>query len=167
LKALFTLAHLSPLGERVVPATDFYKAKDKAHFLHGGCPELVRIQRRISRKRYLGSKYIYEYERISLPIPRKFHNKVKPFLKQDLNMNISIKGSYLVITLTPAKTFLFTAQQLKNTAEIARDIIEEAKYVDSAFYFSQFLPSIHFIQPREKSLRSELTLRRTWGSRYH
>ena len=24
-------------------------------------------------------------------IPRKFHNKVKPFLKQDLNMDISIK----------------------------------------------------------------------------
>jgi len=67
---------------------------------------LVRIQRRVSRKRYLGSKRIYEYERISLPIPRKFHNKVKPFLKQDLNIDMSIKGSYLVITLTPAKTFL-------------------------------------------------------------
>jgi hypothetical protein len=66
---------------------------------------LVRIQCRVSRKRYLGSKYVYEYERISLDIPRNFHNKVKPFLKQDLNMDISIKGSYLVITLTPAKTF--------------------------------------------------------------
>jgi hypothetical protein len=74
--------------------------------LHGGHPELVRIQHRLSRKRYLGSKYIYKYERISLDIPRKFHNKVKPFLKQDLNMDINIKGSYLVITLTPAKTFL-------------------------------------------------------------
>jgi hypothetical protein len=67
---------------------------------------LVRIQRRVSRKRYLESKYVYEYERISLDIPRKFHNKVKLFLKQDLNMDMSIKGSYLVITLTPAKTFL-------------------------------------------------------------
>jgi hypothetical protein len=28
---------------------------------------LVRIQLRLSRKRYLGSKYIYEYERISMP----------------------------------------------------------------------------------------------------
>jgi len=106
LKVLFSLTHLSPLGESVVSAADFYKAKDKAQFLHGGCPELVRIQRRVSRKRYLGSKYIYEYERISLPIPRKFHNKVKPFLKQDLDIDINIKGSYLVITLTPAKTFL-------------------------------------------------------------
>jgi len=67
---------------------------------------LVRIQLRLSRKGYLGSKYIYEYERISLPIPRKFHKTVKPFLKQDLKMDLSIKGSYLVITLTPAKTFL-------------------------------------------------------------
>jgi len=67
---------------------------------------LVRIQCRVSRKRYLESKYVYEYERLSLDIPRKFHNKVKPFLKQDLNMDMSIKGSYLVITLTPAKTFL-------------------------------------------------------------
>ena len=67
---------------------------------------MVRIHCRLSRKRYLGSKYVYEYERISLPIPRKFHNKVKPFLEQDLNMDMSIKGSYLVISLTPAKTFL-------------------------------------------------------------
>jgi hypothetical protein len=67
--------------------------------------KLVRIQRRVSRKRYFGSKQVYEYERMSLDIPRKFQGKVKPFLKQDLNMDLSIKGSYLVITLTPAKTF--------------------------------------------------------------
>jgi hypothetical protein len=66
--------------------------------------KLVRIQRRVSRKRYLNSKRVYEYERVSLHIPRKFHEIVKPFLKQDLNMDMSIKGSYLVITLTPAKT---------------------------------------------------------------
>jgi len=106
LKVLFTLTHLSPLGESVVPTADFYKVKDKAQFLHGGCPELVRIQLRLSRKRYLGRKYVYKYERLSLDIPRKFHSKVKPFLKQDLNMDLSIKGSYLIITLTPAKTFL-------------------------------------------------------------
>ena len=104
LKVLFSLTHLSPLGESVVPAADFYKVKDKAQFLHGGSSELVRIQCRVSRKRYLGSKYIYEYERMSLPIPRKFHKTVKPFLKQDLDMDLATKGSYLVITLTPAKT---------------------------------------------------------------
>jgi hypothetical protein len=91
LKVLFSLTYLSPLGESVVPATDFYEAKDKAEFLHGGCSELVRIQRRVSRKRYLNSKRIYEYECVSLHIPRKFHKTVKPFLKQDLNMDMSIK----------------------------------------------------------------------------
>jgi len=66
---------------------------------------VVKIQRRLSRKRYLGSKYVYEYERFSLDIPRKYHDKVKSFLGRDLEMDLSVKGSYLVITLTPAKRF--------------------------------------------------------------
>jgi len=65
---------------------------------------MVRIQCRVSRKRYLRSKQTYEYERMSLHIPRKFHNKVRPFLKQDLDMQVTTKGDYLVITLTPVKT---------------------------------------------------------------
>jgi len=62
---------------------------------------MVRIQCRVSTKRYLGSKQTYEYERMSLHIPSKFHNKVEPFLKQDLDMDVTTKGSSLVITLTP------------------------------------------------------------------
>ena len=77
---------------------------------------MIRIQCRVSRKRYLGSKRVYEYERMSLDIPRRFHNKVKPFLKQDLDMDVSIKGSYLVITLTPAKTFLPAENTPQKTA---------------------------------------------------
>jgi len=103
-KVLFTLTHLSPLGESVVSAASFNKVKDKAQFLRGGCPELARIQRRVTRKRYLRSKQMYEYERMSLDIPRKFHSKVKPFLKQDLDMDVATKGNYLAITLTPTKT---------------------------------------------------------------
>ncbi|MCK4481622.1 hypothetical protein KAU55_00235 [Candidatus Bathyarchaeota archaeon] len=64
---------------------------------------MVRIQCRVSRKRYLGSKRVYEYERMSLHIPRRFHSKVKPFLKQDLDIDVTIKGSFLVITLTPRR----------------------------------------------------------------
>lgn len=67
---------------------------------------MVRIQRRLSRKRYLGSKYVYEYERLSLDIPRKYHEVIKSFLKQDLDIDLSVKGSHLVITLIPVKTFL-------------------------------------------------------------
>jgi hypothetical protein len=47
---------------------------------------------------------MYEYERMSMDIPRKFHSKVKPFLKQDLDMDVATKGNYLAITLTPTKT---------------------------------------------------------------
>jgi len=104
LKVLFSLTHLSPLGESVVPATDFYKAKDKAQFLHEGCPELVRIQRRVSRKRYLHSKRTYEYERVSLNIPRKCHELIKPFLNQDFNVSVTAEKGCIVITLTPQKT---------------------------------------------------------------
>ncbi|MBS7635738.1 hypothetical protein KEJ37_00090 [Candidatus Bathyarchaeota archaeon] len=67
---------------------------------------MVRIQRRLSRKRYLGGKYAYEYERLSLDIPSRFHKMVKPFTGHDLDIEISVKGSYLIITLSPRKTFL-------------------------------------------------------------
>jgi hypothetical protein len=66
---------------------------------------MVRIQCRFSRKRYLENKQVYEYERMSLHIPRRFHKIVRPFLKQDLDMDVTIKGSSLVITLAPVKTF--------------------------------------------------------------
>jgi len=66
---------------------------------------LVRIQRRLSRKRYLGGKYAYEYERLSLDIPRKFHKRVEPFIGHDLDIEISVKDNCLVIALTPRKRF--------------------------------------------------------------
>ncbi|MEM4713214.1 MAG: hypothetical protein QXQ61_01545 [Candidatus Bathyarchaeia archaeon] len=66
---------------------------------------MVRIQRRISRKRYLHSKHTYEYERMSIHIPRKLHELVKPFLQQDLEITATSKGDSLILTLTPAKTF--------------------------------------------------------------
>jgi len=99
--ALLTFIHLSPLIQSVVSPILFYKAKDKNIIFAWRLSEMVRIQCRVSRKRYLGSKQVYKYERMSLPIPHRFHNKVKPFLKQDLNIDVIIKGSSLVITLTP------------------------------------------------------------------
>jgi len=71
---------------------------------------MVRIQCRVSRKRYLGSKQVYKYERMSLHIPRKFHKTVKPLLKQDLDMNVTTKeGSRH--HFDPVKTF----RHAKNT----------------------------------------------------
>jgi hypothetical protein len=105
LKVLFALTYLSPLGESVVSAASFNKVKDKAQFLHGGCPELVRIQLRLSRKRYLKSKHTYEYERMYLHIPKKHHEAIKPFLNQDLKIHVKTENDSIVITLSPEKTF--------------------------------------------------------------
>jgi len=66
---------------------------------------MVRIQWRVSKKCYLRSKHTYEYERITIHVPRRFHNTVKPFLKQDLDINVVTEKDSLVITLTPLKTF--------------------------------------------------------------
>jgi len=97
----FTLTCLSPQCKNVASAILFYEAKDKNIFFPWRLSEMVRIQCRVSRKHYLGSKQTYEYERMSLNIPHRFHSKVKPFLKQDLDMQVTTKGSSLVITLTP------------------------------------------------------------------
>jgi len=66
--------------------------------------KLVRIQRRVSRKRYLNSKRVYEYERVSLHIPRKYHELIKPFLNQDFDVSVAAEKGCIVITLTPQKT---------------------------------------------------------------
>jgi hypothetical protein len=63
--------------------------------------EMVRIQRRVSRKRYLNSKRVYEYERVSLHIPRKYHELIKPFLNQDFGVSVAAEKGCIVITLTP------------------------------------------------------------------
>jgi len=66
--------------------------------------KLVRIQRRVSRKRYLNSKRVYEYERVSLHIPRRYHELIKPFLNQDFVVSVAAEKDIIVITLTPQKT---------------------------------------------------------------
>jgi hypothetical protein len=65
---------------------------------------LVRIQRKVSRKRYLKSKRTYEYERVSLHIPRKYHELIRPFLNQDFDVSITIEKGLIHITLTPQQT---------------------------------------------------------------
>ena len=80
----------------------FKKAKRQTIILHEGCPELVRIQCRVSKKRYLRSKRIYEYERMYLHIPKKFHEIVKAFLKQDFTVRVIEEKGSLTIILTPS-----------------------------------------------------------------
>ena len=64
---------------------------------------MVKLQFRIAKKRYLNSKRVYEYERVSLHIPRKYHELIKPFLKQDFDVSVAAEKDIIVITLTPQK----------------------------------------------------------------
>lgn len=62
---------------------------------------MVRFQKRLARKRYLNSKRVYEYERISLHIPKEFHEAIKPYLEEDLDLKVTIERGSLTIVLTP------------------------------------------------------------------
>ena len=67
--------------------------------------DLVRIQRRVSKKHYLKTKRTYEYERLSLDIPKKYHQTIAPLLKQDFDVEVKLENDSVILTLTPEKTF--------------------------------------------------------------
>jgi hypothetical protein len=67
--------------------------------------DLVRIQSRVSKKHYLNTKRTYEYERMSLDIPKKFHEALKPFLEKELNIDVKLENDIAIISLSPVKTF--------------------------------------------------------------
>ena len=63
---------------------------------------LMRIRRRKCKKRYLGKKGVYEYERLSVELPAKFRDAVEPFLGQDLDVDVRREGdNKLVIVASP------------------------------------------------------------------
>ena len=66
---------------------------------------LVRIQTRVSRRHYLRAKRTYEYGRMSLDIPRKFHEVLRPFLEKELNVDVKLENDVAVISLSPVKSF--------------------------------------------------------------
>lgn len=61
---------------------------------------MVRIQRRVSKKHYLKTKRTYEYERMSLDIPKKFHEIMRPLVKQDFDLNVVAERNRITIILT-------------------------------------------------------------------
>jgi len=77
----------------------FFKPRDLREVLG---VSLIKILRRRSKKRYLGKKRVYEYERFSVDIPAKFGDAVEPFLNKDLDMDVKKEGDdTLVIVLAP------------------------------------------------------------------
>ena len=78
---------------------------------------MVRLQKRLARKRYLNSKRVYEYERISLHIPKEFHETIKPYLEEDLDLKVTIEKDSLVVALTPLKTLRHAANDPVETQQ--------------------------------------------------
>jgi hypothetical protein len=66
---------------------------------------LVKIQTRVSKRHYLRAKRTYEYGRMSLDIPKKFHEMLKPFLEKKLSIDVKLEKDVAVISLSPVKTF--------------------------------------------------------------
>ena len=72
---------------------------------------------RLARKRYLKNKRVYEYERISLHIPKKFHEAIKPYLEEDLDLKVTTESDTLTIVLTPVKTLRHAANHPAKTQQ--------------------------------------------------
>jgi len=48
----------------------------------------LRIYRRISKKKYLHGKRVYEYERFYVPVPKRFQQIVKAFAHKNLRIKV-------------------------------------------------------------------------------
>ena len=60
---------------------------------------MVKLHRRIAKKPYLNSKRVYKYERVDLPIPRRFHEAIRSFFKIDLEMELVVRNRKISIEL--------------------------------------------------------------------
>ena len=47
------------------------------------------------------AKRTYEYGRMSLDIPKKFHEVLKPFPEKELNIDVKLENDAAVISLSP------------------------------------------------------------------
>jgi len=52
---------------------------------------------------------MYEYERISLNIPKRFHAIMNPYLEEDLDIEVTSERGSLTIVLTAAETLRHAA----------------------------------------------------------
>ena len=61
----------------------------------------VRIERKVSKRRYLDGKHTYTYERFYVPIPKQFHDKIEPFLNKKLKVAVKHANGGFKIICTP------------------------------------------------------------------
>lgn len=63
----------------------------------------ARITRKLSKKKYCHGKNVYTYERFYMPIPKKFHEKIKPFLNKSLGIEVKLMNDSLEIVCKPSE----------------------------------------------------------------
>jgi hypothetical protein len=61
----------------------------------------VKIMRKVSKKRYFHDKNVYTHERLYVPIPKQFHDKIKPLLNKKLEIEVNPKNGGLEIVCRP------------------------------------------------------------------
>ena len=61
----------------------------------------VKIMRKVSKKRYHHDKNVYTSERLYVPIPKQFHDKIEPFLNKNLDVEVKPKNNGLEIVCRP------------------------------------------------------------------
>jgi hypothetical protein len=61
---------------------------------------IIKLYHWIAKKRYLGGKYIYTYERLYIPVPRVFHKKFRSILKQHIKMEVEEHKGRIGVFLT-------------------------------------------------------------------
>ena len=94
--------------------------------------DLVRIQRRVSKKHYLKTKRTYKYERLSLDIPKKYHKTIEPLLKQDLDLAVKLENDSVILILTPEKTFRHAENTPDKTrSKTTKTMVQEHQTSDS------------------------------------
>lgn len=59
--------------------------------------------RKVSKKHYYGEKGVYTYERLYVPIPKQFHDKIKPSLNKHLEIAVRPKNGGFEISCRPCE----------------------------------------------------------------
>jgi len=72
------------------------------------------------------------YGRMSLDIPKKFHEALKPFLEKELKIDVKLENDVAIISLYPLKTFRHAENTPDKTgSETAWDTLGQHQATDS------------------------------------
>ncbi len=62
-----------------------------------------KIMRKLSKKTYCHGKNVYVYERFYIPVPKRFHERIKPFLDKRVRIEVKLENGALDIICRPCE----------------------------------------------------------------